>query len=70
MPRVPIWIWISAQFRDFCISAWLWETPEGEVIHADGALTHESGEIKPIVEIRHELELVPGTKRPRSGHFG
>ena len=70
MPRVPIWIWISAQFRDFCISAWLWETPEGEVIHADGALTHESGEIKPIVEIRHELELVPGTKRPRSGRFG
>jgi hypothetical protein len=37
MMRVPFWVWISAQFPAYCISGWLWETPEGEVIDADGA---------------------------------
>jgi hypothetical protein len=69
MPRVPMWIWISAQFSGFCISAWLWETPEGEVIHADGALTYESGDVRPITAIEHELELWPETKRPKRGRF-
>src|SRR5207245_9663171 len=69
MRLLPMWIWISAQFSGFCISAWLWETAEGELIHADGALTYESGDIRPIVGIEHELELSPGTKRPRRGRF-
>ncbi len=69
MALVPFWTWISAQFEEFCISAWLWETPEGEVIHADGAIVHESGEARPVTAIAHELELWPGTKRPRLGRF-
>ncbi len=69
MADVPMWIWISAQFDKFCISAWLWETPDGEIIHQDGALVYESGEVKPIVRIEHELELNPGTKRPHAGRF-
>jgi hypothetical protein len=69
MARVPFWVWISAQFEEFCISAWLWETPEGEVIHADGALIRESGEVRPVVKIEHELDLWPGTKRPKVAHF-
>ncbi len=69
MARVPFWAWISAQFEEFCVSAWLWETPEGEVIHADGAIIHESGEVQPVTKIEHELELWPGTKRPRAGCF-
>ena len=69
MARVPFWVWISAQFDSFCISAWLWETPDGEVIHADGALIRESGEVRPVTKIEHELELWPGTKRPKLGQF-
>ena len=69
MARVPFWVWISAQFQQFCISAWLWETPAGEVIHADGAIIHESGEERPVTGIEHELELWPGTKRPRAARF-
>ena len=65
MARVPFWVWISAQFESFCISAWLWETPDGEVIHADGALIRESGEVRPVTKIEHELELRPRTKRPK-----
>lgn len=69
MAEVPMWIWISAQFPRFCISAWLWETPEGETIHADGAIVPEEGEATPITGIEHELELWPGAKRPRLGRF-
>jgi len=69
MARVPFWVWISAQFESFCISAWLWETPDGEVIHADGALIRESGEVRPVTKIEHELELRPRTKRPKVAHF-
>jgi len=69
MADVPIWMWVSAQFDDFCISAWLWETPEGEVIHADGALVPEQGEVRPITAIEHDLDVWPGTKRPRKGRF-
>lgn len=69
MARVPVWIWISAQFDDFCVSAWLWETPSGKVIHADGGVLHESGEIQPITTIKHDLELWPGMKRPKRGKF-
>ncbi|MDO8614146.1 MAG: hypothetical protein Q7T33_00220 [Dehalococcoidia bacterium] len=69
MADVPMWIWISAQFRDYCVSAWLWETPDGEIIHQDGALTRESGEDVPITRIEHELELWPGRKCPRSARY-
>jgi hypothetical protein len=69
MRRVPVWMWISAQFPEFCVSAWRWETPEGEPIHMDGAVTYQSGETKPISGIEHELEIHPGTKRPRTGSF-
>jgi hypothetical protein len=69
MVRVPFWIWVSAQFEAFCISAWLWETTEGEVIHADGAIIHESGDVRPVTGIEHELDLWPGTKRPRAARF-
>jgi len=69
MVRVPFWVWISAQFDEFCISAWLWETPKGDVIHADGAIIRESGEVRPVTGIEHELDLWPGTKRPRTARF-
>lgn len=62
-------IWISAQFDEFCISAWLWETPDGDVIHADGAITQEPGEVRPVTGIEHELDLWPRTKRPRAARF-
>ena len=69
MPRVPMWIWIAAQFDDCCISAWLWETPAGELIHFDGAQVFESGEVRQFTGLEHEIELHPGTKRLRSGRF-
>ena len=69
MAHVPVWHWISAQFSNFSVSAWLWETPEGEVIHCDGAIIPEEGEVRPVTSIEHDLELWPDTKRPKLGRF-
>lgn len=69
MAEVPMWIWVSAQFPTYNVTAWLWETPEGEVIHQDGAIVHESGEIQPIKTIAHELEFASGRKCPSRGRY-
>ncbi|MEX0801195.1 MAG: hypothetical protein WD379_08260 [Dehalococcoidia bacterium] len=69
MPRVPVWYWIAAQFKEFCISAWLWETTDGEVIHCDGAIVPEEGEALPITQIEHEIELHDGQKLPKGAQF-
>lgn len=69
MGHLPMWIWVSAQFPDRCVSAWLWETPEGEIIHEDGAITREDGAVRPIVRIEHELEVTPGRRHPRNARF-
>jgi hypothetical protein len=69
MAEVPMWIWVSAQFAAFNVTAWLWETPEGKVIHQDGAIVHESGEIQPIKTIAHELEVPPGRKCPARARY-
>jgi hypothetical protein len=69
MAKVPVWHWLSAQFKGFCVSAWLWETAEGEVIHCDGAIIPEEGETRPITRMEHELELERGAKRPRLARY-
>lgn len=62
---VDMWIWVSAQFPRACLTAWLWETAQGETIYCDGALVSESGELQRVLSMAHELELWPGTRRPR-----
>jgi hypothetical protein len=69
MAEVPMWIWVSAQFKDSTVTAWLWETPAGEVIHQDGAITTEAGDIHPITAIAHDLDVPEGRKVPRFGRF-
>lgn len=66
---VDMWIWISAQFPDYFITCWLWETLAGEAISVDGALVRDDGEIRPFVGLEHELELWPATKRPKSAAY-
>jgi hypothetical protein len=69
MAEVPMWIWVSAQFGARTVTAWLWETPQGEVIHQDGAIAGESGDVRPITRIEHDLTVEPGRKCPQSGRF-
>lgn len=69
LAQIPMWIWISAQFPNHCVSAWIWETPEGEIIHEDGAITYVDGTVRPITRIEHELEVTPGARHPNNARF-
>lgn len=69
IPDVDIWIWISAQFPRYCISAWLWESRAGQLVHFDGGMVPEEGPIVRLTAMEHQLELWPGTRRPRGGLF-
>ncbi|MCS7276832.1 MAG: hypothetical protein NZ695_07460 [Dehalococcoidia bacterium] len=62
---VDMWVWISAQMRDGCLTAWQWETAAGERIYCDGALVGEDGQIRRLVGLEHEVEMRPGERRPR-----
>jgi hypothetical protein len=66
---VDMWYWVSAQFPDYFITAWLWETRDGKPISMDGALVRAGGEVRPFVAMEHELELWPGAKRPKSASY-
>jgi len=66
---VDVWIWVSAQFPQYCITSWLWETRAGQAVHFDGAKVPEEGPITRFSGMAHELELWPGTRRPRRGLF-
>ncbi len=64
-----IWIWIAAQFPRHCITAWLWESRAGQVVHFDGAQVPEEGPPVRLRAMEHQLELHPGRRRMRRGLF-
>jgi hypothetical protein len=66
---VDMWYWVSAQFPDYFITAWLWETKDGKPISMDGALVRAGGELRPFVSMGHDLELWSGTKRPKAASY-
>jgi hypothetical protein len=65
MPLVEMWLWLSVQLPTACLTAWQWETAEGEPLYCDGALVGEDGQVRRLLSLAHELELWPGTRRPR-----
>lgn len=67
--EVDVWYWLSAQFADYFITAWLWETRDGQLISMDGALVRADGQMRPLVGMEHELQLAPGSKRPVSAAY-
>jgi len=64
MPRIPFYNWVSIPFPSRCITAWQFESPEGEILYSDGAVTTAAGEITPITRMDHEWTLASGTRHP------
>ncbi|MFN8627295.1 MAG: hypothetical protein U0587_15090 [Candidatus Binatia bacterium] len=64
MPRIPFYNWVSIPLPSRCIAAWQFESPAGEVLYCDGAVTSAGGEITPITRMDHEWTLAPGTRHP------
>ena len=64
MPRIPFYNWVSIPLPSRCITAWQFESYEGEILYCDGAVVTEGGETAPITRIAHEWTLPPGSRHP------
>lgn len=63
--RLPFYNWISLPLADRNITVWQFETPEGEILYCDGAVSHADGRVTPITRMDHQWELAPGARHPR-----
>jgi hypothetical protein len=61
---LPFYNWVSIELPDRCITAWQFETPDGEILYCDGAIVKEQGDILPITRINHDWTLPPGARHP------
>ncbi len=64
MPRIPFYNWVSIPFPSRYITAWQFESYEGEVLYCDGAVVTKDGDINSISRIDHEWTLAPGARHP------
>ncbi|MFI5398542.1 MAG: hypothetical protein ACHQ9S_23675 [Candidatus Binatia bacterium] len=64
MPRLPFYHWVSLQLPTCCITAWQFESCEGDMLYCDGAVVTEAGETTSITGIEHDWTLPPGARHP------
>lgn len=71
MQNLDFWIWISANFPSFWVTAWLSEDGEGNRICLDGALTHTGApeQRQRITDMDYQIEFQPGTRTPARSRF-
>ena len=64
MFNLDFWIWISANFEDYWLTAWLGETASGDIITVDGAICDDDGTKDTIKSMTHQIEFVPDLRTP------
>jgi len=71
MRNLDFWIWISANFPSFWITAWLSEDGEGNRICLDGAITNPGApeQRRRITDLDYEIAFRPGTRSPARSRF-
>jgi hypothetical protein len=65
-----LWIWITAQFPGYHLTAWQWEAYDGRRVYLDGALDVH-GEQAPlrVTDLEHRVRFAAGTRRPQGAEF-
>jgi hypothetical protein len=61
---LPFYHWVSLHLPQRCITAWQFESKDGEILYCDGAVVTEDGHINPITRMEHDWTLPPGTRHP------
>lgn len=64
MPRIPFYNWVSIPLPSRCITAWQFESYEGDILYCDGAVVTASGDVTPITRITHEWTVPAGARHP------
>jgi hypothetical protein len=62
---LPFYHWISVQLPGRYVTAWQFESAQGEVLYCGGAVVSESGEITPVVHLAHEWIAMGGPRHPQ-----
>lgn len=57
-------IWIVAHFKDFHLSLWHKELPDGRLRSSHGVITYANGDILPITQVEHYVTFDQGSRRP------
>ena len=60
-------LWVPFQVADHCGFYNTHENPQGETIDFEGRLDYADGRSVRLTGMRHELEYLPGSKRPTAG---
>jgi len=69
MGKLDFWIWISANFDDCWLTAWLGQTADGKIINIDGAVTNDDGSRDLIKSIDYDIEFRQGMRTPASSSY-
>jgi len=68
--ELDLWIWVSANFGSYWLTAWHSETAAGKVICSDGAIMYDGKtEVVPIVHMEHDIQFEPGKRTPKSARY-
>jgi hypothetical protein len=63
MQQIDLWIWVSANFDDYWLTAWHSENARGRVICSDGAISHDRNDEKAPLELTEHEFMFDGNKR-------
>jgi len=69
LAQLDFWIWISANFENFWLTAWLGETRAGQLITIDGAVCGDDGSRDQIKSLTYEIGFRPGMRTPASSSY-
>ena len=69
MSRIDFWIWISANFEDYWLTAWLGETSSGDLISVDGAVCADDGSRDKIESMTYDIEFLQDLRTPASSSY-
>ncbi|RJP68052.1 MAG: hypothetical protein C4532_13525 [Candidatus Abyssobacteria bacterium SURF_17] len=69
MFQLDFWIWISANFDRYWLTAWLGETSAGDLIAVDGAVCGDDGSRERIVSLDYDIAFVKGLRTPASSSY-
>lgn len=64
-----LYLWLHMSFAHHGVEVFYQERADGSPFYCDGAVITDDGEHKRITELRHRLELQPGTVRHVSGQL-
>jgi hypothetical protein len=69
MGKIDFWVWLSANFPQAWLTAWLGQTADGKTITADGALIPDHGPRQLITAIDYDISFPPGKRTPSGARF-